>query len=158
MRSSLRLSTALVAAASCSLLAVAPALAEDVTTESETTATAPATTGGDSTEAGGDESQDSENSKNREDSQSEGSQDEGSEDDDSDGADDSKDNGGSSEGDMTEDKNTTPWLRILDASSKSKAAPILGVILAVVSLLLAAYNTFGSKIPALQNLIKGIKF
>lgn len=158
MRSSLRLSTALVAAASCSLLAVAPALAEDVTTESETTATAPATTGGDSTEAGGDESQDSENSKNREDSQSEGSQDEGSEDDDSDGADDSKDNGGSSEGDMTEDKNTTPWLRILDASSKSKAAPILGGILAVVSLLLAAYNTFGSKIPALQNLIKGIKF
>ena len=61
--------------------------------------------------------------------------------------------GGSSN--SPDDGNTTPWLRILDASSKSKAAPIIGVILAVVSLLLAAYNTFGSQIPALQKLIKG---
>ena len=111
MRSSLRLSTALVAAAGCTLLAVAPALAEDTDTAAKTvesTGTA------------------------------------ANEDDNNDGSSDSPDDG-----------NTTPWLRILDASSKSKAAPIIGVILAVISLLLAAYNAFGSQIPALQKLIKG---
>ncbi len=109
MRSSLRLSTALVAAAGCTLLAVAPALAEDTDYAAKTVET-----------------------------------DQADKDDADDGSSDSPDDG-----------NTTPWLRILDASSKSKAAPIIGVILAVVSLLLAAYNTFGSQIPALQKLIKG---
>lgn len=137
MRSSLRLSTALVAAAGCTLLAVAPALAED---------TDPAATTVESTGIAANE--DDNNAAATEDSDNEGgTQDE------TDQADKDDADGGSSN--SPDDGNTTPWLRILDASSKSKAAPIIGVILAVVSLLLAAYNTFGSQIPALQKLIKG---
>lgn len=131
MRSSLRLSTALVAAASCSLLTVAPALAEDTDTDATTVESTGIAANEDENNATGTEDSDNE--------------DEGKED-----SDDAKEDGGSS--DATDDGNTTPWLRILDASSKSKAAPIIGGILAVVSLLLAAYTTFGSQIPALPKL------
>ncbi|MCQ9334547.1 hypothetical protein NQ042_10770 [Corynebacterium phoceense] len=165
MRSSLRLSTALVAAAGCTLLAVAPALAEDTDTAAKTvesTGTAEneddnndAATEDSDNEGGTQDETDQADKDDADDADTEGTgKDDGGKDDEGkDGSGGAKGDGGSSN--SPDDGNTTPWLRILDASSKSKAAPIIGVILAVVSLLLAAYNTFGSQIPALQKLIKG---
>ncbi|WP_347304947.1 hypothetical protein [Corynebacterium sp. SA-MJD20WY100] len=152
MRSSLRLSTALVAAASCTLLAAAPALAEDTDTDATTVESTSTAVNKDENNAVGTEDSDNED-ESKDDSDGTGKDDAGKDDEGKDGSGGAKGDGGSS--DATDDGNTTPWLRILDASSKSKAAPIIGVILAVVSLLLAAYNTFGSQIPALQKLIKG---
>ncbi|MGV3072935.1 hypothetical protein ACEE90_10945 [Corynebacterium phoceense] len=153
MRSSLRLSTALVAAAGCTLLAVAPALAEDTDTAAKTVESTGTAANEDSDNEGGTQDEtDQADKDDADDADTEGTgKDDGGKDDEG------KDGSGGAKGDggSPDDGNTTPWLRILDASSKSKAAPIIGVILAVVSLLLAAYNTFGSQIPALQKLIKG---
>lgn len=153
MRSSLRLSTALVAAAGCTLLAVAPALAEDTDTAAKTVESTGTAANEDSDNEGGTQDEtDQADKDDADDADTEGTgKDDGGRDDEG------KDGSGGAKGDggSPDDGNTTPWLRILDASSKSKAAPIIGVILAVVSLLLAAYNTFGSQIPALQKLIKG---
>ncbi len=156
MRSSLRLSTALVAAAGCTLLAVAPALAEDTDTAAKTVESTGTAANEDSDNEGGTQDEtDQADKDDADDADTEGTgKDDGGKDDEGkDGSGGAKGDGGSSN--SPDDGNTTPWLRILDASSKSKAAPIIGVILAVVSLLLAAYNTFGSQIPALQKLIKG---
>lgn len=162
MRSSLRLSTALVAAAGCTLLAVAPALAEDTDTAAKTVESTGTAANEDDNNAAATEDSDNEGGTQDEtdqadkddaddaDTEGTGKDDGGKDDEGKDGSGGAKGDGGS-----PDDGNTTPWLRILDASSKSKAAPIIGVILAVVSLLLAAYNTFGSQIPALQKLIKG---
>lgn len=153
MRSSLRLSTALVAAAGCTLLAVAPALAEDTDTAAKTVESTGTAANEDSDNEGGTQDEtDQADKDDADDADTDGTgKDDGGKDDEG------KDGSGGAKGDggSPDDGNTTPWLRILDASSKSKAAPIIGVILAVVSLLLAAYNTFGSQIPALQKLIKG---